>query len=85
MVADIVMAVVDVAVEHNNGRQTHTTLKVLHPSTIVVAEHVPEVDRLEVSELLAKIVSLMVMVVSELFTVDVAVIHNKDRPTHTIV
>ena len=56
-------------------------LEVLDPSTILVSEHVPDVDRRNVSEVFAnRVVADGVMAV-----VSMAVIHNKDRPTDTIL
>ena len=45
---------VEVAVEHNEGRPPDKIVEVVGPSTIMVAELVPEVDLVDVSDYLPK-------------------------------
>jgi len=72
---------VEVAVVHNKSRQTNTLLAVADRSTIVVAELVPEVDRVDIADLFAnRVAADLVMAV-----VENAVVYNRDAITDTIL
>jgi hypothetical protein len=73
--ADVVMVVVEVAVQDKMGRPPDTIVAVVKPSTIVVAEHVPEVDPVDIADLFAnRVAADAVMAV-----VEMAVEHKKEH------